>query len=136
MNFTKGRNALRAKFDYIGEEDITPIDLVIFSYSNPRLEKVTSIVIDINGKEFNKNIPFTVKLSINIIRKKFHLSGCVSNILTSFPQVSVVYFPILYLNNIYLNTLNMRMWPLSPTFTTITYNSYKHIFQYRYHIHT
>lgn len=96
VNLSKGRNALRAKFDYIGEEDITPIDLVIFSYSNPRLEKVTSIVIDVNGKEFNKNIPFTVKLSINIIRKKFHLSGCVAgkmidsesdNIYGLFPDV-------------------------------------------------
>lgn len=77
VNFPKGRNALRAKFKYIDDTVETPVDLVVYEYSNPRLDKVSSIAIDIDGKEFNKNIPFRVKLSINIIHRRFNLSGYV-----------------------------------------------------------
>lgn len=67
---------MRIKVKYLFEESEVPVDIVIFNYSSPRLDKL-SLSISIDGKEMTHKINFRVNLAYSFMTHKWTLKGTV-----------------------------------------------------------
>jgi len=73
-----GNHQLRIKMTYLFAESEVPVDIVVFNYSLPKLDK-TSLGIHINGKEMITGLTFRVWLGYNFLAKKWILKGNVGS---------------------------------------------------------
>lgn len=68
----------RLKMTYINDEHEEPVDIVVFNWSTPKLDKL-KIIISIDGKEMIRSIPFNLKLSFDVIKRRWNLKGQFNN---------------------------------------------------------
>lgn len=69
-------NQLRLKFVYFTKrKKEIPLDIVVYKYTKPVLEKLTNLVIYVNGEELNNRIDFNLKLIYSIINRRLNISG-------------------------------------------------------------
>lgn len=69
-------NQLRLKFVYFTKrKKEIPLDIVVYKYTKPVLEKLTNVVIYVNGEELNNRIDFNLKLIYSIINRRLNISG-------------------------------------------------------------
>ncbi|MCM1220115.1 MAG: hypothetical protein NC548_37055 [Lachnospiraceae bacterium] len=69
-----GNNQLRFKANYLFEESEVPVDIVIFNYSLPKLDKL-SLGITIDGEEMIKKIKFKLRLAYSFLDRKWIIKG-------------------------------------------------------------
>lgn len=65
---------MRLKATYLSEGDDDPIDIVVYNWTVPKMEKL-SLSISIDGKEMLRNIKFELKLSYDFLRRSWRLKG-------------------------------------------------------------
>lgn len=69
-------NQLRLKFVYFTKrKKEIPLDIVVYKYTKPVIEKLTNVVIHVNGEELNNRIDFNLKLIYSIINRRLNISG-------------------------------------------------------------
>lgn len=70
----------RLKMNYVNKNEDVPIDIVCFNWNISKLEKMKlSLGIDINGKEMIRSLAFNLKLSFDIIKRRWFLNGTIGN---------------------------------------------------------
>lgn len=79
LNIPKDKKALRMNMEFIQPDGEIPIDIMVYSYSTPRLYKVSSIVITLDGRELVHNVPFIVDLHFNLLTRKWKVVGRFNN---------------------------------------------------------
>jgi len=65
-------------YDPKNEGGFIPLDLVVYSIDTPRIDGL-GLSFGLNGKEMGRNIPFKLKLHLDIIKRKWKLTGCFNN---------------------------------------------------------
>lgn len=69
-------NQLRLKFIYFTKRNVEiPLDIVVYKYTKPVVEKLTNVVIYIDGEELNSGINFNLKLTYSILNRRLNVSG-------------------------------------------------------------
>lgn len=69
-------NQLRLKFIYFTKINVEiPLDIVVYKYTKPVVEKLTNVVIYIDGEELNSGINFNLKLTYSILNRRLNVSG-------------------------------------------------------------
>lgn len=69
-------NQLRLKFIYFTKRNVEiPLDIVVYKYTKPVVEKLTNVVIYIDGEELNNGINFNLKLTYSILNRRLNVSG-------------------------------------------------------------
>lgn len=68
----------RLKMVYISDDHEDPVDIVVFNWSTPKLEKM-KINISIDGKEMIRSLTFNLKLSFDIVKRRWILKGSFDN---------------------------------------------------------
>lgn len=68
----------RLKMIYINDDHEEPVDIVVFNWSTPKLDKL-KLIISIDGKEMIRSIPFNLKLSFDVIKRRWNLKGSFNN---------------------------------------------------------
>lgn len=68
----------RLKMVYVNDDHEDPVDIVVFNWSTPKLEKI-KINISIDGKEMIRSVTFNLKLSFDIVKRRWNLKGSFDN---------------------------------------------------------
>lgn len=76
LNLKPEKRQLRLKLTHLKGGNKTPIDIVIFNYS-PSIEML-NVALILDGKELNTSNNFRLKLSYDILKRKFKMSGNVT----------------------------------------------------------
>lgn len=78
LNLLPDKHQLRMKAEFLSTDgqDPKPIDIVVYQYTNPKLEKL-SLAISITGEEMQRHMQFQVKLSFDFLKRKWKLIGSV-----------------------------------------------------------
>lgn len=78
LNVLNNKHQLRCKFIRIIEEREVPVDIIVYRYSDPSFSRIGSITVDVDGREMNYDIPFTLKLIFSFIKKKTTITGMIN----------------------------------------------------------
>lgn len=79
INITK-KSQVRVKFNLIDNNgDKTPIDVVIYTFTTPKLEvNKPGISIDVKGEEYGYHIPFRLTLTYHFLQKMVGVKGMIN----------------------------------------------------------
>lgn len=79
LNLDPFQRRFRMKSIFLNQTGIGPpqtsVDIVVYNYSNIKLDRFSSLEITIDGVEQERNIKFLATLSFNFIKRRWKLSG-------------------------------------------------------------
>lgn len=74
LNMKPKDHQLRLKLIYLITGTELPLDLVIYKWTNPKLDKM-SLSIDITGEELSKKLSIRARLAYDFLRKSWKIKG-------------------------------------------------------------
>lgn len=74
INIPKGKRQLRMKLTCINNGE-HPVDVVIFGFTNPKIDKLTNITMSIDGKDMKNDKSFRFYVKLYLLKMEWELSG-------------------------------------------------------------